>query len=79
MESNFGSCCKDLSDAISGPPNSTFRMEENGVLYMAVGYVNTERGLGWFESAVLFCPFCGTRLQERAEIQRKAGTTRSDA
>jgi hypothetical protein len=50
-----------------------FRVEENGVLYLSVGYANTDQGVGWYDQAVLFCPFCGTSLQTRAEIQRQAG------
>ena len=34
-ETNFGSCCKDLKDAMTTPPNSFFRVEkDNGVLYL---------------------------------------------
>ena len=72
--SNFGQCCADLKDAITAPPVSLFRVEDNGVLYLSVGYTNTDQGVGWFDQAVLFCPFCGTALQSRAEIQRRAGT-----
>ena len=68
---SFGSCCKDLADAMTGVPNSFLRVEENGVLYLTIGYVETERGPGWFDQAVLFCPFCGARLQNAAEIARR--------
>jgi hypothetical protein len=57
---------------MSGVPNSLFRIEENGVLYLAVGYADTEEGLGWFDQAVFFCPFCGVRLQDRAAIAKGA-------
>ena len=63
-------CCKDLADAMTGPPNSFFRTEENGVLYLTVGYVQTNEGPGWFDHAVIFCPFCGKKLQYREEIKR---------
>lgn len=66
--STFGSCCNDLSDAMTQPPNSFFRIEDNGVLYLSVGYINTENGPGFFDQAVIFCPFCGTKLQDREEI-----------
>ncbi len=45
----FGSCCGDLEDAMKTPPNSMFRVEENGVLYFTFGYVATEQGPGWFD------------------------------
>ena len=65
-------CCKDLADAMTSPPNSFFRVEENDVLYLTVGYVQTTEGTGWFDQAVIFCPFCGTKLQDKEEIQRKS-------
>ena len=73
MIGNFGTCCKDLSDAMSSPPQSLFRVEDNGVLYLTIGYAETDEGPGWFDQAVLFCPFCGRQLQDRETIARKAG------
>jgi hypothetical protein len=70
--SEFGSCCKDLKDAMALPPNSLFRVSEWGVLYMTVGYARSDEGLGWMDQAVIFCPFCGKRLQSRDEIRLKA-------
>jgi len=49
-----------------------FRVEGNGVLYLSVGYVMTENGPGWFDQAVLFCPFCGAQLQTRESIAAAA-------
>jgi hypothetical protein len=65
-------CCKDLSDALTTPPQSFFRVEENGVLYLTIGYVQTTEGPGWFDHAVMFCPFCGQKLQDRDEIRRRS-------
>jgi hypothetical protein len=45
---------------------------ENGVLYLAVGYAVTENGTGWFDQAVLFCPFCGQQLQTAEEIRARS-------
>jgi 4-hydroxy-3-methylbut-2-en-1-yl diphosphate synthase IspG/GcpE len=28
-------------------------------------------GVGWFDQAVIFCPFCGRRLQDKEDIARK--------
>ena len=69
---SFGSCCGDLEDAMKTPPNSMFRVDENGMLYFTVGYVATEQGPGWFDQAVLFCPFCGKQLQSKEDIARKS-------
>jgi len=71
--SSFGGCCGDMKDAMTSPPEKLLRVEANGVLYLTVGYANTEQGVGWFDQAVLFCPFCGTALQSRADIQHRAG------
>jgi hypothetical protein len=68
----FGSCCSDLEDAMKTPPNSMFRVEENGVLYFTVGYIATEQGPGCFDQAVIFCPFCGKQLQSKEDIALKS-------
>ncbi|HMF44467.1 MAG TPA: hypothetical protein VKQ32_27525 [Polyangia bacterium] len=68
----FGQCCKDLRDAMQSPPNSFFRVEENGFLYLTVGYMTTEKGPAWFDQAVQFCPFCGTQLQSFDEIRARS-------
>ena len=73
----FGSCCSDLRDAMTSPPNSFFRIEENGVMYLTVGFVQTPQGPGWFDQAVIFCPFCGSMLQSKEDIRKKAGTSDS--
>jgi hypothetical protein len=68
----FGSCCKDLRDAMTTPPTSFFRVESNGVLFLTIGYTRTEQGTGWFDQAVIFCPFCGQKIQDKDEIQRRS-------
>ena len=67
----FGSCCKELGEAMSMPPNSFFFVGENEVLYQTEGYVQTDEGSGWFDQAVIFCPFCGKQLQSKEEIATK--------
>ena len=57
-------------------PESFFRTEENGIFYLTVGYVTTENGPGFFDQAVLFCPFCGSALQTKEEIAAKASARR---
>jgi hypothetical protein len=67
----FGACCKEMNDALTIPGQRFFFVQgDNGVLYLTVGGVKTDRGMGWFDQAVLFCPFCGTQLQTREEIAR---------
>jgi hypothetical protein len=69
----FGKCCKELSDALTLPERRFFFVEEDiGVLYLTVGGVKTDQGMGWFDQAVLFCPFCGTQIQTREEIKLAA-------
>jgi hypothetical protein len=71
---DFGSCCPDLLDAMHTPPNSFLRVEDNGVLFLTVGYDQTRQGMEWFDHAVVFCPFCGSQVQTREEIQEKASS-----
>ncbi len=69
----FGKCCKGLKDAFEQTPYSFFRIDHD-VLYMSVGYVETEQGARFYDHAMLFCPFCGDRLQTEEEIKRKTGS-----
>ena len=74
MERNkFGTCCKDLLHAMTVPPNCLLRVQEDGTLFLSVGYVLSEGGgVGWFDQAVLYCPFCGKKLQDRVELSQRA-------
>jgi hypothetical protein len=68
----FGYCYKDMGDALKAPQKSMFRVEENGVLYLSIGYSQTEQGVGWFDMAAIFCPFCGKKIQDEGEIKAKS-------
>ena len=70
MNHAFGTCCSRLADVLGSVPNSFFHVAENGVLYLSVGYVRTEQGTGYFDQAVLYCPFCGAHLQDPEQIRR---------
>lgn len=72
----FGGCCKDLADAMIVPPKPFFRVEENGVLYLTIGYVPTDRGSGFYDQAVIFCPFCGKQLQTKEQIKAAVNASR---
>ncbi len=74
VQTYFGTCCKDLHDALTQTQHSFFRIEENGVLYLTVGYVDTANGPGFFDQAVIYCPFCGKQLQTKDEIKKRGGT-----
>ncbi len=73
-EGDFGTCCNYLNDAMHQPPNSFIFMGENGVLYMTIGYIQSEKGPGFFDHAVIFCPFCGKKLQMGEEIAKKSSS-----
>ncbi|PYS81089.1 MAG: hypothetical protein DMF67_18220 [Acidobacteria bacterium] len=59
---------------MTAPPQSLFRVEENDVLYLTVGYAQTEQGTAWFDQALIFCPFCGSQIQDREKIRRKSSS-----
>jgi hypothetical protein len=65
----LGNCCKAMTDALR-LPNTLFRIEDNGVLYVTVAYAQTPQGVGWFDQAAMFCPFCGVQIQDRDAIRR---------
>ena len=58
----FGDCCTELRDCLQGSFNRLLT-ETDGRLYLSVGWIQSDEGVGWFDSAVVFCPFCGARLQ----------------
>jgi hypothetical protein len=72
LSGNFGTCCTDLADALSVPPKKFFRIEDNGVLFLTIGYVATDKGPGFYDQAVIFCPFCGKQLQTKEQIRAAA-------
>ena len=66
----FGSSCKDLDDAMHSPAHSLFRVEDDGVLYLTIGYAETPQGTAWFDQA-----FCGMQIQDREEIRTRSSKT----
>jgi hypothetical protein len=73
----FGSCCEDLKRCME-QPNSLFFVEDNGTFFMSIGYIKTNDGIGWFDHAVFFCPFCGKQIQDKKEIADKAKKAKSE-
>ena len=73
FQGRFGSCCNDLHEALNPEitPNPLLMISEQDVLYLTIGMVETQDGPGFFDQAIMFCPFCGRKLQDRAEIDRK--------
>jgi len=69
----FGSCCPDLRAALHDVPQSLFHVSEEGVLYLSIGMADTEQGVAFFDQALIYCPFCGRRLQDKAEIAKRTG------
>ncbi len=68
----FGSCCDNLAECLT-VPNSFFRHEpDNDVWYLTIGFVDTPQGPGYFDHALLHCPFCGAKLQDKDEVARKS-------
>ena len=77
FKSDFGDCCSDLRDAMSyvglmdkkgflnSVPSSTFSISDDGTLFVSTGYMEEKNGgIGWFDMAVMYCPFCGAKLQQ---------------
>ncbi|MCQ8875504.1 hypothetical protein NP945_27075 [Mesorhizobium sp. LMG17149] len=61
MQKKF--CCSTLQEVMTELPSPSFFETDDGVLMVTVGTVETEDGPGYFDQAVMFCPFCGTELQ----------------
>ena len=66
-------CCDNLRRSLAEVPNSTIALQESGIAYLSVGYVEIkDGGIGWFDLALRHCPFCGVELQTIDEIKTKA-------
>ncbi len=70
---NFGKCCGELKDAISGDEfEPLITVGDDSVLYMSVGLIDLEDDEpGMVDHPLFFCPFCGTRVQTAEEVEAK--------
>ncbi|MEO1282280.1 MAG: hypothetical protein AAFR75_01360 [Pseudomonadota bacterium] len=70
----FGTCCSEMKEAIQAEDfEPLITLGPDGVLYMSVGLIELEDEdePGMVDHPVFFCPFCGTKLQSREEVQAK--------
>ncbi|MEM7692816.1 MAG: hypothetical protein AAF318_00070 [Pseudomonadota bacterium] len=68
-------CCATLQEVVAGPgggADPAVFVTDDDVLMMVIGMVDTPGGLGLFDHAVLFCPFCGQALQDADDLTKKA-------
>ena len=68
-------CCDTLAEVLRGPGDGAepaLFVDDDGSLTMVVATLSTPGGLGFFDRAVQYCPFCGTGLQSQDQIKRKA-------
>lgn len=63
----FGTCCKDLADALTLPPEKFFRVEDTGVLYLTIGYMPTDKGPGFYDQAVIFFRSAANSFRRRSK------------
>ena len=72
----FGTCCATLKDAMSGEEFLPLISvgDDDGILYLSVGWIDLEEEEpGSVEYAMMFCPFCGSKLQTAEEVDAKSG------
>lgn len=68
-------CCAKLAEVMRGPEGGaepTLFLDDDDRLTMVIGMIDTPGGLGLFDHAVHYCPFCGAPVQSAAETQAKA-------
>lgn len=64
MRSKYGECCEEMKEALDAN-ESLFRVEEDDILRLPVWTVPlSDEGKAWYEKPIIFCPFCGKRLQD---------------
>ncbi len=72
---NFGSCCEELGEVVSGEEfEPLMYIGADGILYMSVGQIELEGEekdfvQGMVDHPVFFCPFCGEELQSREMVE----------
>lgn len=69
-------CCASFEDVTAGLPEEaspSLFVNDDGVLMLTVGMIETDEGVAFMDHAVLFCPFCGTQLQDAGKIAGKVG------
>ena len=78
--SRFGKCCTELGELlVTEEFDAFFQVDDDGVLYMAVGASTSEdEQSGEIDTELLdhpgyFCPFCGTKLQTPEEVEQLIG------
>lgn len=78
----FGTCCVDLQDAMSGEEfEPLLTVGEDGVLYMSVGLIDLDEeddDAGMVDHPMFFCPFCGTKVQSVEDVRAKTGDLDED-
>ena len=73
--SGFGSCCEELKEVLGAKDfDALVAVGDDGVLYMSIGMLDAEEGeANVIDHPVFFCPFCGTGVQTREEVEAKSG------
>jgi hypothetical protein len=67
-------CCSILREVTADlpePASPSIYLNDDKVLMMVVGIVETENGLGFMDQAVAYCPFCGTHIQDVEALARE--------
>jgi hypothetical protein len=69
----FGSCCSELQEALDGQDfEPLITVGTDGILYVSVGLIEVEgEEPGLVDHPLFFCPFCGSKLQDAAEVKAK--------
>ena len=68
-------CCKTLKEVLAGPGSGgepTVFLDDDDVMMMVIGMIDTPGGLALYDHPVHHCPFCGASLQSATEIRAKA-------
>lgn len=72
--SGFGSCCEELKEVLEAKDfDALVAVGDDGVLYMSIGMLDAEEGeANVIDHPVFFCPFCGTEVQSREDVEAKS-------
>lgn len=73
--SKLGSCCEEMSEVLNAQDfDPLLAIGDDGILYMSIGMLDAEEGeANVIDHPAFFCPFCGTEIQTREEVEAKSG------
>lgn len=67
-----GECCDQLRRALSSTiAHRTLGLDEDGMLWIGLGYESVDNRVAWISNRVDYCPFCGSEIDNDAGLEER--------